>query len=250
MYDENALNDLRQSHPDLLIEYVDSIASTQAAVKSNSLLLSNHQTAGIGRRGNNWLSPPDRSISFSYRFELPLSPNDMAGYQLTSALAVIQAMITFEQPIKAKVKWPNDLYFDNKKFAGVLINLKPNSHNSIDVILGMGINWCLATHELNSVNQAVCNIPLLNKPSRSEFMSQLIDQINHNNQLFVSEGIDGFLSSWQQHDALLNQVIKVNNHPDTITGRYCGIDASGQLMIESAGQIKHFSSGEVSVRII
>jgi BirA family biotin operon repressor/biotin-[acetyl-CoA-carboxylase] ligase len=250
MYDENSLNDLRQSHPDLLIEYVESIASTQAAVKTNSLLLSNHQTAGVGRRGNSWLSPLGRSISFSYRFELPLSPKDMSGYQMTSALAVIQAMTTFEQPISAKVKWPNDLYFDNKKFAGVLINLKPNTQKSIDVVLGMGINWNLSVDELNSVDQVVCNIPLQNKPSRLQFLNQLIHQIKHNNQLFISKGINGFLNSWQAHDALSNQHINVMNQQQIITGRYLGIDPAGQLMIESAGQIMHFSSGEVSVRII
>ncbi|MGJ8662237.1 MAG: biotin--[acetyl-CoA-carboxylase] ligase [Marinicella sp.] len=245
---------IEQDHPDKHISWVDSIDSTQSAVKPNSILIAEYQKAGVGRRGNSWLSASGQSICFSYRFILRTEINHMSGYALIIALATIQAMADYEVPtgktIQAQVKWPNDLYFEDKKFAGILISLKPKGKKQLDVTVGIGINWSLSEAQMRAVNQPVCNIPLRNKPTRGAFINQLIKQINNNNEIFLQHGLKAFLSQWHAHDYLANKNILITQLNDSTAGTYCGIDDQGQLTASVNGKIKRFSGGEVSVRTI
>lgn len=255
----SGLNALQKDHPKLKINWLDCIDSTQQSVKPNSLLIAEQQLAGVGRRGNSWLTPNGKSICLSYRFNLATDTSHMSGYALMVAITIIQVMAKFqaaaEPSIKAQVKWPNDLYFDHKKFAGILINLKPaglkaNTLNQLDTTVGIGINWCLNQTQMQSVNQPVCNIPIKNKPPRHAFISHLIKQLNINNQLFLQHGLSPFLDLWQQHDYLTNKQVYVIQDQSVESGQYVGIDAQGQLRVSIDGTIKHFSGGEVSVRMI
>lgn len=239
---------LRSNHPELTVDWVEDIASTQFAVKPNALLIAEHQHAGVGRRGNHWLTPKGQSICFSYRFNLALSIEMMSGYALSVALAVIQTMLKYDPITQAKLKWPNDLYIFDKKFAGILIGLTPKEQNAIDVTIGIGINWTLSDEQLNSVDQAVANIPLTNKPKRVGFIDQLISQIKNNTQQFKVDGIKNMLSVWQRHDYLEDKNITLKHGQNTLYGRYLGIDKSGQLKAKINDQVKTFAAAEVSVR--
>jgi len=244
------LSQLRAWHPDLNIEWLDTVTSTQSKVQPNSLLVAEHQSAGMGRRGNQWLTPQGQAICFSYRFELPLAPQQLRGYQVTVALAVIETLKQYDPATAAQIKWPNDLYFEHCKFAGILINLIPTPHQKTEVVIGVGINWSLSDKTMTTVNQPICNIPLKNKPFRHEFISHLINHINHNNMHFVKSGLNLFLSSWGEYDYLSKKTIKLITTENTLTGEYMGMSASGELMLLTEQGIKHFSSGEVSVRAI
>lgn len=252
--DHNGLTTIQQDHPELDVQWVAAIDSTQHAVQPNALLITEQQLAGVGRRGNSWLAVNRRSISCSYRFNLSTDVKQMSGYALTIALAIIQVMNDYEaptgEPVKAQVKWPNDLYFEDKKFAGILINLKPMGPNQLDVTAGIGINWSLTDAQRQSVNQSVCNIPLSDKPPRAEFINSLIIQIKRNNQLFLQQGLSAFKQQWHAHDYLANKTIRLLQSNGAEEGLYRGIDEHGQLLVSIDGVIKHFSGGEVSVRTI
>jgi len=253
------LNAIQNDHPNLDVQWADSINSTQQSVKPNSVLIADQQTAGVGRRGNRWLTPRGKSICFSYRFKLAAHTNQMSGYALMVAVTIIQAMKSFETTadttVKAQVKWPNDLYCEHKKFGGILINLKPSNPNSttpnqLDITVGIGINWRLTQTQMQSVNQPICNIPLDKKPDRSIFINHLIKQLNTNNPLFLAQGLNPFLKLWQQHDYLANKTVRVVQDHATVSGQYAGITSQGQLQVSIDGVMKHFSGGEVSVRTI
>lgn len=241
---------LRSNHPELSIDWVEDITSTQSAVKPNGLLIAEHQLAGVGRRGKLWLTPKGRSICFSYRFDLSVNFEKMSGFALTVALAVIQTIMKYDPATQAKLKWPNDIYIDDKKFAGILIGLTPKEQKAIDVTIGIGINWTLSHEQLNSIDQPVSNIPLTNKPPRVNFISQLVTQIKSNNQLFIADGILPLMNLWQQHDYLKGKDIIIKQGENTTTGHYLGIDHCGQLQANINGQSKTFAAAEVSVRSV
>ncbi len=235
-------------------QWLESVPSTQTAVKANSLLVAEHQSAGMGRRGKLWLTPKGRAICLSYRFALPLPVAQMAGYQITTALAITATIHSFEPSAAVQLKWPNDLYHQGKKFAGILINLIPQQQHT-EVIVGIGINWQLTTAQLNSVKQAVSNIPLAQlksnrTPTRSQFIVQLITHIENHNQEFVAHGLSGFLHQWQQHDYLLHQQLAVSGEQLQATGVYQGINQHGELLLQTQQGIKAFCSGEVSVKAV
>ena len=250
MATEQQLQLIRDAHPGLKVDWLHEVDSTQSRVRPDSLLISEQQSAGVGRRGNHWLTPAGRAVCLSYRFTLPLNARDMSGYALVIGLAIIDTIRAFEPAAGAGLKWPNDLYAAGQKFGGILINLNSASDGQLDVTVGIGINWSLTTEQLNSVNQAVCNIPLSQHPERGAFISRLISHINSHNQRFVRHGWPGFLADWQAVDVLLDQLIRVVQDDQNLTGLCQGVDEQGHLLVLVDGRMRHFSGGEVSVRVI
>lgn len=235
--------------PEVDCHFVESIDSTQSAVAPNGLLIADHQSAGQGRRGNHWLTPQGRSICLSHRCTLPLPPAQLAGFQMVAALAISEAIWSFEPTAGVQLKWPNDLYQGDAKFAGVLIHLRPHKSHT-EVTLGIGINWSLTSAQLQQVSRPVANVPLQNKPPRSAFIVCLMQHIKRRNQAFTNQGLAPLLPLWQRHDWLIGQAIQLQGDGTTHSGLYAGIDLQGQLRLDTSDGIKHFSSGEVSVKAL
>ncbi len=240
---------LQNNHSDLTIEIVANTVSTQQQVAPDSVLIADSQQAGVGRRGNHWLSPPGQAISLSYRFCLPLKAAELSGFQLTAALAVTATMRHFGCPSQRLLKWPNDLCLSQRKFGGILINLSPGKdRQSTEMIVGIGLNWCLSDATLASIDQPVCNIPLKNKPHRGVFIDQLLSQLKQANQRFCDYGLAPFLEEWSEQDSLLGCHLELQQGQQTIIGEYAGLSPRGELQIRKKDQIECFGSGEVRVR--
>lgn len=244
------LQQLRAGHPELRIDWLDSVDSTQTRVRPNSILISEQQTAGVGRRGKQWLTPAGQAICFSYRFNLPLTARQMHGYALMIGLSIIQTMRRFDPDTRAGLKWPNDLYVDGHKFGGILINLHSLPEQALEVTVGIGINWSLSEAQLAGVDQPVCNIPLAERPDRAAFINQLICRIKTNSQLFVQRGWPAFLNDWLPVDVLLDQLVNISTGDERFQGLCQGVDEQGQLLVLIDGRMNRFSGGEVSVRAI
>ncbi len=241
---------LQAGLPGIHCEYLPETTSTQTLVQANSLLVADHQTAGVGRRGNQWLTPPGRSVCLSYRFALPLGTEQLSGYQITSALAILATLQQFEPEVPAQLKWPNDLYHQDAKFAGILINLIPVTAQQTEVVVGIGINWTLNAAQLASVDRPVCNVPLQSKPDRTTFIIALIKQIQSHNLQFSQYGLASFISRWQRHDYLQDKTVQLLHGQETIRGHYRGISDRGELLLQTDTGIRHLSSGEVSLRAL
>jgi BirA family biotin operon repressor/biotin-[acetyl-CoA-carboxylase] ligase len=239
---------LKKTHPELTIDWVDEIDSTQSKVKLNGLLIAEYQTAGVGRRGNSWLTVNGKSICFSLKLNLATAIVNLSGYALTVALAVLKTTLFYDKHNQTRLKWPNDLYVNNSKFGGILINLTPRDKQNTDVTVGVGINWELSNQQLNSIDQPVTNIPITNKPSRAEFINQLILEIKNNNQQFLNNGLVSFLPIWQQYDYFSGKQIIIKQNEQSIQGSYQGIDSKGQLKAMFDNQLKSFAAAEVSIR--
>lgn len=243
------INALKRHFTSLNCELVDTIASTQSAVKLGGLLIAEEQTAGVGRRGNHWLTPKGRSICLSYKFLSCRQPSQLTGFQMVVALATMATIKHFEPNTDVQLKWPNDLYTGGKKFAGILIYLTPKNTVGTEINTGIGINWALSESQLKSVNQPVSNIPIQQKPSRTAFIIELIEQIDSHHEQFVNLGLDALYSDWQNHDLLTDRDIELDFGDRTIQGRYGGISPRGELILVTSDGIKQFSSGEVSLRL-
>jgi len=104
-------------------------------------IFANHQTAGRGRRGNRWLSPPGASVLGSVL--LWLDHAAARGGDLTRAAAVAAAEAVEDlTPVSVGIRWPNDLVIDDRKLGGILVEARPGPRDTGPVVLGIGIN-CL-----------------------------------------------------------------------------------------------------------
>ena len=96
------------------------------------------QTAGRGRRGRSWISPPGENLYFSILLRPQAEASHVAMITLLMAIAVTQSVR--ELHLDAKIKWPNDIYWKDKKICGILIENDLSGHHIRRSIAGIGIN--------------------------------------------------------------------------------------------------------------
>ena len=127
----------------LLLEQVDSTNSYVSVhageLDDMTMVIADTQTAGRGQRGNSWESEPGRNLTFTllHRPE-GIAPREQFAISEATALAI--ADFLEETGIRAKVKWPNDIYADDGKIAGILIELSLTGSAITDSRIGVGLN--------------------------------------------------------------------------------------------------------------
>jgi BirA family biotin operon repressor/biotin-[acetyl-CoA-carboxylase] ligase len=154
MQRDEALWALEQTGYFQSLRWVDEVTSTNRILASElksatspplpALLVADRQTAGVGRGTNAWWSPPG-CLMFSMAVPWSNPSRDLAKMPLRVGMAVAQALADWstEQP---KVKWPNDVYIDDRKVCGILIEssiLRDQGNVQEYSIIGIGINCCV-----------------------------------------------------------------------------------------------------------
>jgi len=147
------LPDLIQENTNLTIRYKPETKSTQtdakegieAGNKGNTLYLSTCQTAGRGRFQRRYYSPSQGGIYMSLHVQPNLPYEKLPSYTLLVAAAVYKAIKNLTM-IEVDIKWVNDIYFKNKKIAGILTEAMTSVETGLvtDVIIGLGINFSIA----------------------------------------------------------------------------------------------------------
>ncbi|MCW8400894.1 biotin--[acetyl-CoA-carboxylase] ligase, partial [Legionella sp. PATHC038] len=112
------------------------------------------QTQGRGRFGRHWHSPFGENIYCSSRWNLNYDLAKLSGLSLVTSLAIVATLNELDLSSNIKIKWPNDILWDNKKLCGSLIEILAESNGNVQVIIGVGLN----------VNTDTQNNPLPDKP--------------------------------------------------------------------------------------
>ena len=231
---------------DLECHFFDSIESTNLFLsnrpftKKVQLCVSREQTQGKGQYGRHWESQRDSSILFSIRRNFPQECN-LNGLSLVVGLAIVK-VIEQECLVEGfKIKWPNDIYFESKKLAGVLLENQMQSGNQ-SVVIGVGINY--------SIDQSmIFEIPWtdLAKITKTLPDIQLLTAKIINNILVVSEhfnefGFDDFQSEWKRYDMLKGKKVKCTDLVESFEGQVVGVSAQGALIILTKNGVKELYS--------
>ena len=127
-----------------MTEHFDEIPSTSAHIKANlgryrhgDVVTTSFQTAGYGQRGNHWESERDANALFSLMLEpTRIAPAD--GFMLTEivTLGILDALDVRD----IRIKWPNDIYVNNHKLAGILVEATMNANAFMTAVVGIGLN--------------------------------------------------------------------------------------------------------------
>ena len=104
-----------------------------------TVILAEHQTAGKGRLGRSWVSPPNKNIYCSVILRDSRLQQHATWVPLVTGLALSEAIQT-EQSITPSLKWPNDLLIGNKKLGGILCESTSRGNSPGVLIVGFGIN--------------------------------------------------------------------------------------------------------------
>jgi BirA family biotin operon repressor/biotin-[acetyl-CoA-carboxylase] ligase len=211
------------------------------------------QTQGRGRFGRHWHSPFGENIYCSSLWNLDCDLAKLSGLSLVTSLAIVATLKEFNQSSQIKIKWPNDILWNDKKLCGSLIEIIAEPNASAQVIIGIGLN----------VNSDTQNNPLPDKPwcslyelserrhNRNLLIAHLIINLERYLTQFINNEFQFFMDEWQQFDYLRGKHISVSQALESLSGTARGINNTGQLILEdSEGKIHLLSSGDTSLKAI
>jgi len=241
------------------VECVPSVESTNLTLMSALLagdpilprvLVASRQTAGRGRRGRVWLSqePDCLTMSVSLHRIRSHSLPTLAGLPLALGVAIAQLLSRNVQGIR--LKWPNDLLRDDRKFAGMLVETR-----IVDgyerVVIGLGLNWRLADEVADALGAVATGLfDALPTPSqREQLAGQLAGAMISAAQAFFEAGFDDTAARWEPFDWLRNRsVVVLGAGGIEMAGVADGLGPAGVLRLLTTQGVRLIAAGDISVR--
>jgi len=227
----------------------DSIDSTSNWVKSQArhqlVCLSEQQTAGRGRHGHQWQSPNTENIYLSFSWQFDTQPPHLSLLSLWVGVIVAEALSSIGLSGHG-VKWPNDIYWQQKKMGGVLLE---TSNLSSMLVIGIGINVNMQSETgidqpWVSVNQAMGQML-----DRNHILLTLLNLLYEGMSIFQSLSVEDIKKNWQKWDLIYGRKVSFLDGGDRVTGDALGIDESGQLKVNlETGGVKAFGTTISKVR--
>ncbi|MEP4890076.1 MAG: bifunctional biotin--[acetyl-CoA-carboxylase] ligase/biotin operon repressor BirA [Aliiglaciecola sp.] len=210
--------------------------------------LAEAQTAGRGRRGRTWVSPYGSSIYMSMFWSFAGGYQAINGLSLVIGIAVVNAL----QKLSVKgamLKWPNDVYLQDKKLAGILVEVEGQMGAACDCILGIGLNIDLPTKNLE-IDQPWTDLAQATGMTidRNELAAALIDELTKALNTFEEHGLKPFIHTWAELDYFYDKPVKLLIGNESVFGTVKGIADDGALLLEKDGKLETYHGGEISVR--
>ncbi|EOU1339953.1 bifunctional biotin--[acetyl-CoA-carboxylase] ligase/biotin operon repressor BirA [Cronobacter malonaticus] len=215
---------------------------------SGDACIAEYQQAGRGRRGRKWFSPFGANLYLSMYWRLEQGPAAAIGLSLV--IGIVMAEVLHELGAdQVRVKWPNDLYLNDRKLAGILVELTGKTGDAAQIVIGAGINLAMRQVESDIVNQGWINLQEAGiKVDRNELAVRLIEKLRASLRQFEQEGLAPFLTRWEKLDNFIHRQVKLIIGEREIYGISRGIDNQGALLLEQNGVIKPWVGGEISLR--
>ncbi len=242
------------------IEFYDETDSTNDQVRrlaennspEGTLVVAEHQTAGKGRKGRSWVSPPGTGIWMSFLLKPDMEPDHASMLTLVSALAVSDG-IADACGLKCGIKWPNDIVSSGKKVCGILTEMSTELEMIRYIIVGIGIN-VNTVHFPEDISKSATSLFLETGTTwkRSDIIACIMKRMEEYYDIFLKTyDLSSLKDTYESKLVNLGRevtVLTLKGDPE-FSGVCRGINERGELLIESKdGDIREVSSGEVSVR--
>jgi BirA family biotin operon repressor/biotin-[acetyl-CoA-carboxylase] ligase len=216
--------------------------------------LSELQHAGRGRRGRRWIAPFGTGIALSVAWTFSDGAGSLPGLSLGVGVAVARALERAGARGIA-LKWPNDIWFEERKIGGVLTELRAEASGPAHVVIGIGLNVFLPASarreiEAGGARVAAAADACAEAPSRNLVAGAILDELLSMLGQFEREGFAAFRDAWLALDALSGRPARVLLADKDICGTARGVDGEGALLLDTGDRVQRFMSGEASLRVI
>lgn len=215
-------------------------------------IIAEKQQQGRGRLGKQWLSDNTKGIWMSVILRPDFPPFEAPKLTFMAAVALISA-IKKTTGIELGLKWPNDVYYDNKKVAGILTEMKAEMDMIHYVVLGLGVNVNQQLTEMpEEIRELAISLRAINKGElcRTKLTTAILKELEHWYEIFVRDGFKPILEEWRQWDVTKNQQVQVKEWDNDFLGTAQGVDNEGNLLVlDEQGVVHPVHSGEVSIKI-
>jgi BirA family transcriptional regulator, biotin operon repressor / biotin---[acetyl-CoA-carboxylase] ligase len=195
-----------------------------------TLVTADEQSAGRGRQGRAWSAPPGSGVLMS------LVVRDLdersAALPLAAAVAVCEALA----PLDCRIKWPNDVWLEGRKLAGILVEGRPQEGWAI---VGIGLNVSTAPDQLPAVlRETATSLRIAGvERDREEVLAALLEALGRR----LGQPPEEVLPAWRERDALRGERVRWRDGE----GEAAGIDETGALIVETDARRVKLDAGEV-----
>ena len=206
------------------------------------------QSAGRGRLGRDWSSPPGEGLYLSLILRPSIKPDSSAVITLAAAVAVAETLILDVQ-LRVDIKWPNDVLASGRKLCGILVETAIERDHFLYAVMGIGVN--LAQREFpdeirDSATSILIETGKLLAPD--DLLMPLLERVEHWYRLALSSP-DAVLTRWIELSSYAHDCSVIIETPDgPVEGRTRGLTPSGALIVETATRRHEIVSGEVKLR--
>ncbi len=233
---------------------VDSTSSFLAArlregAPAPELCVAEVQTAGRGRRGRRWVSGVGRSLVLSVSWRLAAHGEGPGGLSLAAGAALAESLAA-DGFGGVMLKWPNDLVVEDRKLAGILVEVSRSGSGPAACVLGVGFNLDLAPADSGRIGQPWTDFATAfgRVPARSALAARAANALLDARERLRDGGMASVAARWRERDALRGRPVRVLSAGAPVDGTARGIDGNGALLVEHPAGVLRCRSGEVSVR--
>jgi BirA family biotin operon repressor/biotin-[acetyl-CoA-carboxylase] ligase len=217
--------------------------------------IAEHQSAGRGRRGRQWIMPPAAGLALSAAWTFESRPALLSALGLAVGAAARRALRELAD-IEVGLKWPNDLIVGAQKLGGILVELESLPGDACLIVAGIGINVCVPRACLERVGSDRFGATDLARalgtqaPDRSALAGRLLAHLLELFRGYAQTGFEPYRDEWLAAHVLADRDVELTTARGIELGRVRGIDADGALVLEDGqGGTRRVISGDVTVRV-
>lgn len=241
---------MKISPPIIWLNSVDS-TNRYALENFNSIadgtsIAASTQTAGRGRSGRQWISPVNENIYLSFVIKNPVNPVYHA-----SIVATISALTTIRNSIQDHdlwIKWPNDIYHQGEKIAGILCEGKISNGKITGIVAGVGINVNMPQATLNTIDQpAASMLSISGKNHDVKSLSATLAEVLTENYKLWQDSPATLFEQWKRENRLINREVEIYDQNQTLKGIITAINDDGSIIFSHQNNVSRFYSGDVKI---
>jgi BirA family biotin operon repressor/biotin-[acetyl-CoA-carboxylase] ligase len=223
----------------------------EAGAEEGLVVIADRQSAGKGRMGRSWVSPPGVNLYLSVLLRPPLPPHAAPQLTFASTLAVSRA-IAAVSGLEPTHKWPNDVLIDGCKVAGLLNEMSAEADRIRFVVLGIGINLNMTAAQFPGDLRMPATSLLLagGRPvSRALFARTLLEQLDSLYAEYLRSGPAPIMAAWEARCDLIGKHVEVDESGSgMVRGTVAGLDRDGALLLTlTDGSTERILAGDVRV---
>ena len=240
-----------------VVHWYDAVGSTSDVAKAladegaahGEVVIAEAQSAGRGRRGREWSSPPGRNVYLSVVLRPDLPPSRAPELTLLASVALCQAVRQADIP--AVIKWPNDILVGRRKLAGILLEMAAEADQLQWVVLGVGVNVNARPEDFPEAVRATATSMAIERSRpvpRALFTAAALTSIEEWLDRHAADGFAPVREAWRQLSDTLGREVRVTTAGEAeLVGVAEDVDENGALLVRSGGRVHRVLAGDVEL---
>ena len=240
------------------IVFLDEVDSTNIYVRDHfdglsdlALVVADRQTAGRGRLGRRWLSPPGLNFYGTFCFK-----NVRDGFHagILCGVALMRTIGEAAPEVDCYLKWPNDVYVGKAKLAGLLGEGVLRQGKIAGIAFGIGVNINMTPEHFAGLDQRATSLKIAaGRDFDVVFIAKLLAKSLKRCYINYSDSFDGIFSEWRRANRLIGKpIVLVSADGRRYEGMFRDVTGAGELLLEyvrsdGAAAVKAFNCGDVSI---